>query len=238
MMRTKLLGLLLLNGCVLLESPGGLPEHNCGKPRATADNGRCSCNDDCENVGEEAVCLSEYRFGWAGGMCYHACKDDTECSDGRICQGEICYQACATSSDCDPGRMCREGRDKRRPVCMAVCDENADCDSQACNVYSNLCLLAGEQVTGAGLNAPCTTDDECQSDQCSNGVCVTLCDMSAPKCPEGGVCVSGWCENACTAPENCALNQSCVETDAGKVCSSQTPREAAPPPSGAAPVLL
>lgn len=234
-MRTTALVLVLLTSCVFIEAETGIPERDCGEKAKTPDDGRCRCDSDCASEKIGAFCLAEYEYGWPGGVCTRSCKVDAECGAGLICEVGFCSQVCTSSADCGPGRMCRGGRDGRPTTCFEICDEDADCDNQACNVYSGMCLLYGERIQGAGLNAPCTRNDECRSDWCSGGACRTRCDMSAPRCPDGGVCLAGWCENACTPAGACALNQSCVETEAGKVCSDGSPTTSVSTPASGPP---
>lgn len=218
-MRGKSIVLLCVTSCVVIEAETGIPERQCGDKGVVPDDGRCHCDSDCVSHKRGAFCLAEYEYGWPGGVCTHPCTGDAQCGAGTICEFELCSQVCTTSSDCGPGRMCRGGRDGRPTTCFEVCDEDADCEYHGCNVYSGMCLLYEERIRGAGLNAPCTRDDECRSDWCAEGVCRTRCDVSSPHCPDGGVCVSGWCENACSPAGACAPNQSCVVTDAGNVCA-------------------
>jgi hypothetical protein len=192
--------LLLLTSCVVFEADVGPPERDCGEAGATPDDGRCRCDRDCEPSSGGTYCLSEYAYGWPGGSCAHLCEQDVECSEGFICNGGLCYALCTTTSDCVAGRICQSRHPGRPvPLCLAVCDEDADCDNQRCNVYSGKCLLEGEDVRGGGLNAACESDSECRSGRCEEGVCTTSCDMSSPRCPEGGVCADGWCANASAA---------------------------------------
>jgi hypothetical protein len=204
-MRTHFIFLLSLTSCVVFEADTGIPERDCGKKGATPDDGRCHCDSDCKPSSGGTYCLSEYEYGWPGGSCVHGCKEDAECSDGFICDGELCYQRCTTTSDCVAGRICQAHHVGRPvPLCLALCDEDADCDNMSCNVYSGSCLLEGEAIRGGGLNAPCKIDGDCRSDRCGAGdVCITSCDMSSPHCPEGGICTDGWCENACMVPGSC-----------------------------------
>lgn len=217
MMRAEFIFLVCLTGCVLIESPGVAPERGCGEKGVAPDDGRCHCDIECQHQKLGSTCLAEYEFGYPGGVCTRRCKVDTDCSPGFICGG-VCLQVCTESSDCAAGRMCR-ARSPGLSVCDASCDEDTDCEGSACNAYRGMCLLFEEKIRGAGLNAPCKSASECRSNTCIAGACLTRCDPSSPHCPEGGVCVDEWCESACAAPENCALNQSCVETDAGKFCS-------------------
>ena len=216
-MRSSLIISLFLTSCVIYETDTGLPERDCGMQGAAEDDGHCHCRSDCKPSAGGTTCLSEYAYGYPGGVCSHLCTEDAECSPGFICYAKICTPHCKTTSDCVAGRIC-QAHNRPVPLCVPVCDEDTDCDNKLCNVYSGHCLLDGEDIRGGGLNAPCKEDSECRSKRCEAGICNTSCDMSSPHCPDGGVCVDGWCENACTAPADCAANQSCVSGSTGQFC--------------------
>ena len=213
---------LLMTSCVLFEVDSGPPERDCGKKGASPDDGPCRCKSDCQPSSGGTTCLREQIYGYPGGICVHRCSDDAECAEGYICHGESCTRVCETNADCEAGRICLLSILKPRvSLCWGHCDEDADCEYGACDLYSGDCVEPGKEARGAGLNAPCIEDADCRSGSCVQDMCSTPCDPAFQHCPEGGLCVAGWCENSCTMRDDCSAGQSCVDAEAGQFCSAE-----------------
>lgn len=202
-----------------------------GNPTATRDGHPCGCDQDCH---EDGLCVSEDQIGAPGGSCVHLCdpaSTTNQCSAGAKCvrypQGSmtgLCFPTCATSADCPRGRACNA----RDGTCQTLCTSNAECSSGNCNLYSGECNPAGLATPGGGLMAPCSRGADCKSLACSLvvGRCLTLCRLSKPACPEGGVCVADDGFNlsndvgTCVPP--CAAGGTCAEP--GLACRAVLPR--------------
>ena len=223
-MRPFIIMCLLMTACVLSETGTAFaPERACGKKRIARDEHACHCDRECQSG---TVCLSEYAFGYPQGSCTHLCETDEECDEGYACSPSgVCRALCTAHSDCSQGRLCFFG-ETQGPVglCRPFCDEDADCENGACNFHSGRCYLYGERPRGAGLNGACKEDDDCLSQRCRGGVCITFCDPAFARCPDDGLCVGNLCRNSCAVTVDCAAGQSCLGNEDGMLCS--LPREA------------
>jgi hypothetical protein len=204
---------LSLGSCLLLENKVSKIEKStktCAAPASRADGEGCHCDQDCKSDATGGFCYSEADYAYPHGYCYGECKLDNDCGEHAACQGGRCRPRCAANVDCGAGQSCWSVRDDKLTVCFPFCDENTDCESGNCNIYSNTCLASAEEPTGAGLNAECAENGECRSNYCVKGKCQTGCDVEAPHCPEGGMCVKKVCVNA-------SLDGG-ADDDAGVVC--------------------
>ena len=89
------------------------------------------------------------------------CTADTQCSDGLMC----CMGSCGDHSFCD-----------------SKCGKNQNGEDQVFNNQDKICMTlaayraryppaARPLVTYAAIGEPCNTDDNCETDNCTSGVC-------------------------------------------------------------------
>jgi hypothetical protein len=220
----RAIAMLVLTSCVLVENEVPSSERNCGSKRALDDGMHCKCDVECKSYSHGGYCFEEAPDGaYPRGFCYGECKLDKDCADGRACASGTCYERCTTSDDCRSGRLCMLTDRDDVFVCKPFCDEDSDCESGSCNLYSGDCLEDGQRPKGGGLGAACTEKGECRSNYCSEGECVTICSPRLQHCPEGGYCTKeGRCveANACSMDAGCGADASCADEDAGSMCEA------------------
>ena len=190
-------------GCDLFEQdcPEGekcMPWANDGGPVWNAT--RCSpVLDDPAGIGEPCLVEGSFVSGLDDcglqSMCFGVDPDTNIGQCVPLCTGDW------SEPLCDPGQVCTPVGDLPIPLCAESCNPLAfDCTD------GNLCTPAGDTFgclppsSSAGQGDPCEVvtacdpghaciDDsllpECEGSSC----CSSLCDLSAPTCPDGLTCV-------------------------------------------------
>lgn len=143
----------------------------------------CQLPWDCALGG---LCYPEDLTGIPGGACVMECSPESggTCSTLEKCLNDLyCFTVCSVPDDCPSGRVCHGG------VCRVWCASDGDCQSGHCNLYDGYCY-DGSPLTGLGLDAACTKDEECKSSYCSpeTSKCLSFCRISRPNCPEEVPC--------------------------------------------------
>lgn len=184
----------------------------------------CEKTLDCR-PGAGARCLTEASTGYPRGACVIRCDDEHPCSAAERCVGHYCYTLCETQgvdAGCPSGRMCSQG------VCLPHCTNDAECNSKQCDVYRGDCV-GGSSSSGLGLDAKCSSDDDCRSGNCVAGTstCATICQVSEPACPEEAECYA-WASNddvgVCHQPPSARPGLPCQypwECDEGATCTPE-----------------
>ncbi len=209
--------------------------HCCNEQHCIDDPDYCNpsgspCTVDTNCAG--GVCITEEDYGWPGGFCTSDCSGSGICGAGFECvtytpQGgtpmDVCVEICTGGgTECRDGYVCTE-IGTNLSVCIPNCDDDSDCpDTGECNIESGYC----EPVQGLNSTGDeCTSPDDCESGMCftaaPGGYCTSMCNLSDPVCPNGGVCVNyfdtiaddGYCFVACTDVSECRddVNFQCVE---------------------------
>jgi hypothetical protein len=125
------------------------------------------------------------------------CLEDSECADGRVCNGEVCTAPiCVDSTDCPAFRDCVVGH------CLPIpCDTDETCAGGICEL-------------GACAPPQCADAAECPAfNTCDAGRCNPIaCELDAD-CAEG-ICEAGFCQGPfCTVEADCGVGEGC---DAGR----------------------
>lgn len=191
--------------CLLIACGGTLVLGACGgtrsqtialgepcNPAATSENGLALCASD--------LCVS---LDNVSGFCSVNCMEDSDCSDGFLCQGAGRY-----------GRICKR---------LDGCKVDADCPSgHTCNSETGHCYIK----VSRGLCSPCQDNLQCPSGGlCFEALssreqfCTVACGAN-DACPLGFTCTSlPTAPGASTTTRQCApINMSC---NAGKpLCAS------------------
>ncbi|MFM2416083.1 MAG: hypothetical protein RL385_806 [Pseudomonadota bacterium] len=203
----KTLLFVLLSGCVIWENDFRNASGLCGAKETRGAGDYCNCDSDCASSATDGYCLDEAGWGNPGGECRQFCSYDGDCGGAFACIQQVCWPSCSTTAECAVGRSCLStDRDGVR-VCFAFCDEDSDCNSGRCNLYSNGCIASGAQVQGGGVDAACDVDAQCLSNRCAGGLCETTCDPEFQRCPEGAHCgEDGRCALLC---ERCDGDSAC-----------------------------
>lgn len=170
----------------------------CGAPEI-CNNGTIEGTEDCDLVElGGATCAS---LGFEGGTldCTTSCEfDTTGCYNAAVMTPG---SPCDEDADCNGGICWLEVWNDRhwgqaRGYCWERCDANGGCPLSGAD---GICL-----TFGSGSN----TEDRC----------VLKCDMAAPSCGVGQLCVDagggdGWCQwGNCTANADCAISGNCELT--------------------------
>ncbi len=175
-------------------------------PGMACRSGLCDYNVPCVND----VCAKRAGVG-------ARCADSVECGDRLRCQGGRCgppsgRNATCVSADstCGFGLTCRAG------VCVAAdgitCANNADCKTD------QVCKASISRCQPGGLDASCSTDDDCAVGVCNAGRCgrgnPNRCAYSMSH-PPAGLCSTCGIDTDCQSPSVCA---SIVELEGLKLC--------------------
>lgn len=174
--------------------------------------GRCAKRTSCTPRGGFAPCPAGSRCDESnsdgredGGTCVTGCLDDADCRGdgasrpdswdrlhcvGRMCRPLVCDSTADGNKTCesvDPGLRC-VGTE-----CVRKCPAgNVDCPD------GEVCSQSSVQVCGM----PCTSQEDCESDQtCNGGACVSGCRSDA-QCGTGS-CVLGNCVTECVNDADC-----------------------------------
>jgi len=134
-----------------------------------------TCNlNSSEDCPENHVCLKTSTS--SNGFCWpkdksgapkpfgSSCSDSSGCLSG-YCVGGYCSDTCATDSEC--------------PIGFKKCSDSGD--------GTKVCTIFGEGKKAFG--STCSTDGDCQSAYCTEGLCVEICDANI-NCPSGYTCDS------------------------------------------------
>lgn len=131
----------------------------------------------------------------------YACTDDTDCEGRERCIDALCQVPCTQATfmdDCAEGgtfALCLNG------VCSSPClVDQVECPgAQTClDLGIDLSDLIGSGGFGRGA-----------SPEGPIGVCGVLCEGN-DACPDGEVCLSGFCVATCTTSAECSFGFSCV----------------------------
>ncbi|WP_437734201.1 DUF4215 domain-containing protein [Sorangium sp. So ce1335] len=115
------------------------------RPRARGNGEPCTSNDECLG----GVCLTEQKFGWAGGYCSSLCHPDIlPCEAGAVCADHgdysICLRSCEETADCGrAGHACIDRTGEGALTCVGGCNAEQQCQG-ACNDDLGLCVRSGE----------------------------------------------------------------------------------------------
>jgi hypothetical protein len=193
------------------EGRGCIPDYfaPCSEtPGTVGDGWSCGCDSDCM---DGALCAGERTDDYPGGRCFRECETTADCRGGAVCDFGVCDIPCTTDADCPLAHLCDSDG-----VCFALCQSDEECvTTRHCNLYRGRCT-DGTGEDRLGIEAPCTRDEQCNSEICSSGRCSTLCRESRQACPEEAVCASGadaddlgFCLPACDRGGACAEGTSC-----------------------------
>ena len=197
-----------LNGFCSCGTPAG---YNC----PCSSNGTCVSGLICADTNLCADCYAD------GGPC----NNDSQCCN-NTCIAGLCSYAPANGGECAENGQCSSGNcDNLNASETGVCADCLDVDVQCWNggqCCSGVCSPEGYCFCAAnsdGLlpnNCPCTTANECQSNNCVAGYC-SGCYGVAELCAGDNQCCSNNCiEEMCScAPSNGCVCNSNGQCDTG-----------------------
>lgn len=216
-------------GCVALSGAGGqcLPAslHCAEMGSAIPDGQPCYGNTTCQSglclvVGDDARCVTPCA-GEPGAP--DACPAGARCvsyAGMRVCvvPGALPFGSpCHTHTDCEDA-LCAANSDGA--VCVATCGAGATCPDGA-RCIGDLCVAPGQRPLGAD----CEGHLDCASALCvavdDETFCAERCAETAPRCPEGAVCLAfqeaSYCRAVGIQPEgrHCRTTAGC---EAGLEC--------------------
>ncbi len=118
----------------------------------------------------------------------HTCGGDGDCGDDESCISGLCQVPCTTATsleDCGAPGQGSTYLGCINGVCSSICDPG----STNCPGQQSCATLPGEE---------------------SAGVCMEEC--SADSCPDGEICIEGFCAESCdpTDPMACAEGLTCL----------------------------
>lgn len=214
-----------------------------GLPGCVCESGDCGprCSRD-EHCGDDLACDNR--------RCTTvSCSDDDDCGEGEFCgvdlAGTTPERVCLTigekaaGADCDENAECQSrvcGGDSANPVCLELCQDDADCDRPSrcvlggplTGVALGVCLEVDqcsedETAIWVGAAIGCTREQACETEAdcleplaCVDGSCACLecageCSTDAD-CPDAFTCTDGDCRlrATCTDRQDCDTDQSCV----------------------------
>jgi hypothetical protein len=175
-----------------------------------------------------------------GGTCPQPCSDDTQCSDGDLCNGrEFCYLGncqpgvpvtCDDGNECNGLEACNENSGLCDPSNGIACDDDNPCSTGTCRP-DFLCTYTdepngkscddGDFCTGADpvTGGVCATNN---CDTCQNGVCTGGPTAVTPGQP--GAATACEDNNRCNGIQACdpATGNSCIETNPALTCLPDT----------------
>lgn len=122
------------------------------------------------------------------------CSTSDECNEGEVCSSGLCQLPCG------PGE--------------AACENGTVCINGFC---SNLCPV-GQAVCPAPQECvPVAEPDDDREVQ--PGICTILCDDADHPCPDGQLCLAGFCAAQCMSVDDCGSGENCTEVATGiSVC--------------------
>ncbi len=156
-----------------------------GTPVDMSQCGMCCPND--------RVCLDDATIGVCNpqgtGFGSMPCPEGDECSDGTCTTPPLCNAGEKSCFDEVTVLTCRATEDGYTTM---PCADGTVCFEGAC-------------TSGGPTGAPCTTDDECASNNCH---CGSGTDETCP-----AVAVPGYCTKECTDDSDCGADAYCVDGD-------------------------
>lgn len=176
----------------------------------------CTGNADCG----DGVCIDN--------AC-EECETDADCT-GSICVASICIE-CDETRGCSVDQVCLVRGNARNSTCeeclngntecassttVRSCDNNAWVESSCPNECAN-----GRCNDLRPLGENCTSDQQCDSGTCSDGICCeSACDEPCEACTLNGQCEA-------TDGESCGNGRQCFERECavplGGICSATLP---------------
>ncbi len=140
------------------------------------------------------------------------CLNDSECPEGRVCQGGVCVvpeqmtpMTCQGDADCSDGARCVDG------ACQG--NEEGCADDSDCNLGER--CVEGDCRSESGA---CMVDVECPPGQrCQEGMCVPAPSqgcMGDAECAMGQRCVDGQCvanPGGCAGDADCPMGETCQD---------------------------
>ncbi len=179
-----------------------------------------SCQADaCVHTPDHSLCSGDERCDLAAGCLPASCSQDSECSDGLVCNGvETCEDNVCVAGEpiaCDDGIDCTvDSCDEMTGTCVTrsddtLCDDSVPCTTDVCGATGcsntpddNLCndgvCFAGGTCTPdgcvGGMALNCEDGDDCTADMCdpASGMCVnTLIDGDMDGYAPLGMCAGG-----------------------------------------------
>lgn len=135
--------------------PDGKPGDACDETCAISANGI-----SCSGLGLVSGGVSDPKA-----TCYT--NDGVYCDQNGVCKSLIAIgRACSDSLDCVSGAYCNNGSCSVKRAVGSPCATDDACKGGAyCDMGSGKC--ANDKIEGA----TCSSDNECQSDDCESGVC-------------------------------------------------------------------
>jgi hypothetical protein len=200
------------NACTTDVCSGGSPVHM-NEPVNTA------CGDlFCDGMGQCVGCTKANHCPETGNDCKARTCVDKVCGTMNIamgmgCQGGVCNGMgmcleCLNNTDCEGGSVCMGG------MCIDMCEDGAmngdetdvDCGGGECPKCKDGDL--------------CDGDGDCESDDCSGGVCVS-CSDGLLNGTETDVDCGGDCPANCADSKICSDNDDCSSNNcSGGICIS------------------
>jgi hypothetical protein len=172
-----------------------------GKFVCQLDRGQCSspdayrgarCYDDADctrDEGTSCVFSMPPTMATDQGTCSRLCASDGTCTPrggfGHVCLGFTvardgtskpgCYPGyfglpCGADENCVGDLVCRAAGSTSPTICTRLCQTDADCDDNRWTAGQSFCT-ASICVPRFAQNKPCQTSNQCQSRNCSAGVC-------------------------------------------------------------------
>lgn len=151
-----------------------------------------------------------------GCICRPACNSDSDCGNGRLCEGGLCVgrlpESCSDNSHCPSSQICFAASG----TCFAPCNNRGDCPRG--------------QVCRDGRCGTCSADSACSStESCVRGLCERR-PTPAPECASNRDCDDGY---PCNGEEICDMS---VCRSGPRPCTAEPPSIARcvvePPGSG------
>lgn len=127
----------------------------------------------------------------------YTCDDDGDCHTGQSCRAGLC------ETPCTPDTFDEVCTDDSHLVCL-----NGVCSS-GCEVGKTTCPAA-QECLDLGVNLSSGGSFISGGSTAKVGVCGRRCDpANAASCPNGDVCVEGFCLTPCTDATECSAGFTC-----------------------------
>lgn len=144
---------------------------SCGPDRICAELG-CTNDPDCASCGADGICVL--------------------CPDGEDpdCPNKDTGDPCQQNAECGSGSCVTWDGDFASKFCSEPCSESSDCPGDMeCRTLGSDRLCYWEKTPPGGLGASCESPEDCYSNQCSEGTCVTTCNLALGfTCPDKFTC--------------------------------------------------
>ena len=145
------------------------------------------------------------------GYLNYLCREDSECTDGLVCDGNLNLCKLPEGSECGNASYCTRGL-----YCNVVCinpstapDFVCPCDFDAQSCVNGVC----KSLT------TCSVDRDCATGQCSNGMCAnTLANGTA--CSDNVQCTSGNCSEGLCQGVGVVTGQLGSSCDSDRQCGN------------------